>query len=599
MSKHSIILPPADKAPLHTGNILSWMWYFLLPYKWTVIGFSLYRALRYTYLSMLPLVAGYMIDGLESGAAQENLSHYLTILSVYMAFFIICLINIVFIPEAGAFEKAARGMTLFGIKHLHNLSLNWHEKEGSGGKLQRVMTGRKGLQEFSRHIRWDAFPLLGDVLAITVTVLITDLPLIYLPLFLGFVFSYIFCSWFFARGYFGLYDIFNKKFENLLSGVYEFVSSIRTVKAFHLSRYIDDKASNLEEIGQEAVMKAFSKNLMRWTICNVVASLWVFIFLAIGFYWVAKGEISIGAYSSTVFLALYLWSSCEVLGSILEKFYEYGNGIYRLVETLRVQPKTLDLEPLEPLPKNWKTISLSGASYLYDENESQGIKEISFTVQRGQKIAFVGNSGAGKSTLVKLLMKQMLLNQGDFKVDDTSINHISTPEWLSQIGFVPQDVELFNLSIRENILIDRDDIDRKIFDMILKQAALDEFVATLPDGLDTIIGERGIKLSGGQRQRLGIARALVRQAPIMIFDEATSSLDSISESKIQKAIENSFEDRTVFVIAHRLSTIRNVDKIIVLDQGRIIEEGTFDELTAKNGHFSTLWEIQSESRSSL
>lgn len=594
MRKHDIILPPESKAPLHTGNIFAWMWYFLTPYKKTVIGFGLYRALRYTALSLFPLVTGYIIDGLTTGEAQENIGSYMTVLSVYMVFFLLFMFNMVFVPEIAVFEKAARSMTLYGIKHLNALSLNWHEKQGSGGKLQRVMTGRKGFQEFTRHIRWDAFPLLGDFFAIMITIIITDLPWIYFLLFLGFVGSYLFCSWFFARGYFNLYNIFNKKFESLLSGVYEFVSSIRTVKSFHLSKYIDHKAKYLEVQGQEAAMDAFSLNLMRWTICNIVAGAWLFIFTALGFYWVVSGTITIGAYASTIFLSAYLWSSCEVIGAILEKFYEYGNGIHRLVETLRITPKNLDLEPFQKIPKNWKQIILKDISYVYDESEGQGIQNISLRVERGQKIAFVGNSGAGKSTLVKLLMKQMLQNKGDFKIDNISVSHVKTSEWLSYIGFVPQDVELFNLSVRDNILIDRDDISDDLLDKILKQSALDEFVYSLSNGLDTVIGERGIKLSGGQRQRLGIARALVREAPIMIFDEATSSLDSISESKIQKAIENSFEGRTVFVIAHRLSTIRNVDRIIVLDKGRIIEDGSFNDLLSKNGHFAKLWSIQTQ-----
>ena len=270
MSKHSIIMPPADKAPLHTGNIFSWMWYFLLPYKKLVIGFGLYRAARYTVISLFPLVTGYLIDGLSSGDAQANMTPYMTVFGGYVILFIIFMFNVIFIPEIAAFEKAARSLTLYGIKHLNKLSLNWHEKEGSGGKLQRVMTGRKGFQEFTRHIRWDAFPLVGDLIAVIITILITDIPLIYFPLFFGFIGSYLFCSWFFARGYFDLYNIFNKKFENLLSGVYEFVSAIRTVKAFHLSHYIDQKANKLEEIGQEAVMAAFSMNLVRWTVCNIV-----------------------------------------------------------------------------------------------------------------------------------------------------------------------------------------------------------------------------------------------------------------------------------------------------------------------------------------
>ncbi len=597
-NKHQILLPPEDKAPLHTGNIFAWMWYFLLPYKKLVIGFTTYRLVRYTIISLFPLVTGYLIDGLNSSAAQENYVPYATILGGYAILFTVFMFNIIFIPEVSAFEKASRGLTLYGIKHLNKLSLNWHEKEGSGGKLQRVMTGRKGFQEFTRYVRWDAFPLVGDIFAITITIMITDIPAFYLLIFAGFITSYLFCSWFFARGYFTLYDIFNKKFEGLLSGVYEFVSSIRTVKAFHLSNYIDDKAENLEEEGQKAVIDAYSMNLFRWTICNMVAGFWLFSIAGLGFYLVLNDTISIGSYSASILLSAYLWSSCEVLSSILEKFYEYGNGIYRLVETLRVTPKKLDLTPAQNLPKDWSEIKLKNIEFTYGDNDSQGVHNINLTVKRGEKIAFVGNSGAGKSTLVKLLMKQMLPNKGSFQIDDVSIPHVATEEWINQIGFVPQDVELFNLSIRDNILIDRDDIDEEFLTHILKQSALDEFIKSLPKGLDTVIGERGIKLSGGQRQRLGIARALIRSAPIMIFDEATSSLDSISEAKIQGAIENSFEGRTVFVIAHRLSTIRNVDRIIVLDEGRIIEEGPFDDLIKQKGHFAKLWAIQSERKTS-
>lgn len=326
----------------------------------------------------------------------------------------------------------------------------------------------------------------------------------------------------------------------------------------------------------------------------MVAGFWLFLIAGLGFYLVLNDTISIGSYSASILLSAYLWSSCEVLSAILEKFYEYGNGIYRLVETLRVTPKQLDLTPAQSMPEDWSEIKLRNIEFTYGENDSQGVHDINLTVKRGEKIAFVGNSGAGKSTLVKLLMKQMLPNAGTFQIDDISIPHVPTEEWINQIGFVPQDVELFNLSIRDNILIDRDDIDEEFLAHILKQSALNEFIQSLPKGLDTVIGERGIKLSGGQRQRLGIARALIRSAPIMIFDEATSSLDSISESKIQNAIENSFEGRTVFVIAHRLSTIRNVDRIIVLDEGRIIEEGPFDDLIKQKGHFAKLWAIQSE-----
>jgi len=594
MNKHEIILPPADKAPTHTQNILPWIWYFLSPYKVGIIGFYIFRVFRYTIQSLPPIVIGYVINGLETGVAHENPQHFWTILGVFGALYIISLYNIIHVPESAMYEKAVRGMTLYSIRHLNFLSLNWHEKEGSGGKLQRVMTGRRGFQDLMRHLRWDFMPLIGNIIAIIISYNVMDLPLFFLPLYLAFIASFLLSTWYFARNYFRLFDKFNEKFEKLLSGVYEFVSAIRTAKAFNLSNYIENKAKKLEEEGQESIMIAYRSNLIRWTICNMVACFWLFLFAGVGFYLVLNGKMGIGVYAASFFLAHRVWNSCEVIGSVLEKVYEYGNGIHRLVQTLTVVPKQLDLEPAQEMQKNWKTITLKNTSYAYDENETQGIHDISFEVQRGQKIAFVGNSGAGKSTLVKLLMKQMLPDKGEFLLDKTAISHIPTSQWLSQIGFVPQDVELFNLTIRDNILIDRDDISDKDLSNVLKQAALDEFIHDLPEGLNTVIGERGIKLSGGQRQRLGIARALVRQAPIIIFDEATSSLDSISESKIQQAIENSFEDRTVFVIAHRLSTIRNVDRIIVLDEGRIIEDGTFETLVEKDGHFAKLWSIQSK-----
>jgi ATP-binding cassette subfamily B protein len=597
--KHTIILPPPEKAPLKSGNIFKWMWYFLTPYRWQAIFFIIYRSVRYTWLSLLPLVVGYIIDALESGKAQANPEYYATFLIVFMIGYAVALYNLIFVPEAACVQKAIRGLTLYSINHINRLSLSWHENQGSGGKLQRVMTGRRGYEEILRHIRWDIFQLIGNIFAAFLSVMITDVPILYLWLYLGFIGSYLFASWYFARPYLKQYDQFNEKFENLLSGVYEFVSAIRTAKAFHIGGYINEKAGQLEKVGQQAIMRAFRTNLIRWTITNLIGGFWIFIFAWVGFKQVLSGDLSAGMYASTFFLATFIWSSCEVIGSILEKLYEYGNGMSRLITTLRVTPKNLDLTPPQSIPDNWKNITLDNVSYMYEGNKGQGVKNISFTVQRGEKIAFVGNSGAGKSTLVKLLMKQMLPDSGDFKVDGAPVSHIPTGEWLSQIGFVPQDVELFNLSIRENILIDRDAIDEDMLWHILEQAALADFIRDLPDGLETVIGERGIKLSGGQCQRLGIARALVRQAPILIFDEATSSLDSLSESKIQRAIENSFEDRTVFVIAHRLSTIRNVDKILVLDNGRIIEEGSFEKLIADNKHFAKLWAIQSQKSSEL
>lgn len=592
---HTIILPNAEKAPTHTGNIFSWIWYFLSPYKKTVIGFAIWRLVRGTILGSLPIAVGLIVDHLENGQAFDNPSLYLTMLMGFLVFYTLSMsTNFVFQSEAAACERASRALTLFSIRHLNSLSLNWHEAQGSGKKLQRVMTGRKGFQEFMRHVRWDFFHFFGQVVAVTISFIVLDIPWHFLLLFAGLTISYCGLSWYLALPFIKLYDRFHEKFEKLLSGVYEFVSAIRTVKSFHLNRHIHDKAVVLEEEGQRAIMRTFWKNFIRWSTINTVAGLWLMAFAWFGFKGVIDGTLTIGAFSAIFFLAYKLWVTLEVISEIQEKLYEYGNGIYRLVETLRIQPKKLDIEPVQGLPRNWANISMAGMHFTYGDDELQGVHGINLHVKRGEKIAFIGESGAGKSTLVKLLMKQMLATKGKITVDDINLNHIKSEQWLGDIGFVPQDVELFNLSIRDNILIDRTEIDDTLYQQAIEQAALKDFIESLPDKDETIIGERGIKLSGGQRQRLGIARALVRQAEIIIFDEATSSLDSLSEQKIQTAMENSFSGHTVFLVAHRLSTVQHVDKIIVLEKGRIVEEGSFEELIAAKGTFAHLWHIQSK-----
>ena len=596
-NKHKIQLPPPEKAPVHTANIAVWIWYFLSPYKAIILSFWALRAVRYMWLSLLPVMIGMLLDALESGAAQADPLFYGGFMAVFMVVYGIFLINLLFIPEVACYEKAARGLTLYSINHINSLSLSWHEAQGSGGKLQRIMTGRKGLQELCRHLRWDGFSLIGDMLAIGVSFFIVDLPLSYAPLYLLFVVTYLASSWYFARPFLVLYDRFNERFEKLLSGVYEFVSAIRTVKAFNLNRPILKKAALLEEEGQEAIIKAFSSNLLRWTVCNLVAAFWLFLFAGLGFYSVLKGEMTPGVYAAAFFLAYNIWSSCEVIASIWEKAYEYGNGVHRLTKMLCLTPKKLDIEPLSPLPERREEISFADVSFTYSGEDAggkgAGLYNIDFAIKRGEKIAIVGPSGAGKSTLVKLLMKQMLPGGGSIQVDGHDLAHIPTADWLNNIGFVPQDVELFNATIRENILLAHEDIDEARYRNVLEQAAIAEFIESLPAGDQTMVGERGIRLSGGQRQRIGIARALARGADLIIFDEATSSLDSLSESQIQDAIENSFTGHTLVIIAHRLSTIRHADRIIVLDQGRIAEQGTFAELIKQGGLFAQSWERQS------
>lgn len=591
-----IKIPDIKEMPVESDSLLRWLSFFIFPYKKVIWGFLWFRLARYTAFAMLPPVIGFTIDAFGKGTAQNNPWFYGILLFSYLFLYAILAVGTqVFYFEVNAYEKVSRGITLLSMNHIAGLPLEWHERQGSGGKMQRIMTARKAFFELARIVRWNFFPVIGGIASVILSAFLNDTPFWYIPLYLLFLTSYLCLSAYLGRPVSKLYDGFNESFERLLSRSYEFISSIRTVKAFGLQDYINDKAKTLEGHGQVAIEKVHWKNFVRWASINGLGCIWLFVFAGLGFVGCIQGWMTAGTFTATFFLAFNLLTALEVIAAMQEQIYEYCNGLRRLISTLKEKTPPLDITPIVPLSKDWKTIKFNKVSFRYTGAAKQGLHDISFTVQRGEKIAFVGHSGAGKSTMAKLLMKQMLCESGELTIDDVDLKHIAARDWLSHIGFVPQDVELFDMSIRENILIDREEVDEDLYNQVLKDAALDEFVLNLPEGDATMIGERGIKLSGGQRQRLGIARAMIRQSDILIFDEATSALDSISEQQIQLAMENSFKGRTVFLIAHRLSTLRHVDRVIVLHEGSMIEEGNFRELAEQDGYFSKLWSVQTAS----
>ena len=592
-----IRLPAPDKMPRGSHSILRWVLYFCAPYKTILSVFIGYRIFRYIFIGLLPLVFGVIIEGFETGRVQDNPSSYITLICAYfIVYFLVLVTNQIFSIEASVYERIIRSLTLKGVQHLNSLSLIWHEAEGSGGKIQRVMGARKALFQMTIIFKWILFPVIGNLAASFFIVFTMDAPLYFIPLYILFSVSFLTTSWIMGRKVPVLFKTYYQEVENLMSGVYEFVGSIRTVKALHLQSYIETRANELERKNLGVMDYTLWKIFTRWATMNFVSWSWMAIFAGLGFYLTYNGQISVGAYATIFFTAWNLLNALEHLGVTQDQLYDHTAAMRRFIDMMNVKPVNNDSKPAQAMPQNWGTISFNRVNFIYPNSDDQGVENISFTVKRGQKIAFVGESGAGKTTLAKLLMKQVLPDSGEIKVDDTNLNYIPSRDWLSQIGFVPQDVELFNLSVRDNILIDRQDIEDTIYQNALKQAALFDFIQSLPDKDETIIGERGIKLSGGQRQRLGIARALVRQAEIIVFDEATSALDSISEKKIQKAMDDSFSGHTVFVIAHRLSTVRQADQIIVLDEGKIIEHGDFESLRKKDGQFARLWSMQSSAR---
>ncbi len=323
-----------------------------------------------------------------------------------------------------------------------------------------------------------------------------------------------------------------------------------------------------------------------------IASIGVAIVMVVGNHLIITGEMSTGSLASFITSLLLLYKPIKTLGGTLTNMQTIFVSMNRVFELFDLQPKIIDKENAKELKKVENNITFENVCFEYEENKPV-LKNISFEVKKGEILALVGNSGGGKSTIVNLIPRFYDIKSGSIKIDGKDIRDYTLTSLRKHISEVFQDNFLFSGTIRDNILMGKKDATDEEIKKAVQAAHLDEFIETLENGIDTIIGERGATLSGGQRQRVAIARAMIKNAPILILDEATSALDNKSEAIVQKALENLIAGRTVFVIAHRLSTIRNADKIAVINEGQLVEMGSHHELMQiENGQYKYLYEMQ-------
>ena len=374
----------------------------------------------------------------------------------------------------------------------------------------------------------------------------------------------------------------------------EMLSSVRTLQAFtHEQRSSDRYGSAVETAFQAArkaiVARAALTGFALFVIgSSIVAVLWI------GASDVFAGRITGGELSQFLLYSILAAGSLAALSEVWGEISQAAGAAERLSELLEIQPDIA--APLNPvkLPDTPKgAIVFDNVSFAYQNSKDMPVvEELSLSVAPAETVAVVGPSGAGKSTLFSLLMRYYDPVSGNISLNGIDLTSLDPEELRQNIALVPQDTSIFGTSIAENIAYGRPDASREDVIAAAKSALAAPFIEAMPDGYDTLVGERGITLSGGQRQRIAIARAVLKHAPVLLLDEATSALDAESENLVQKALDGLMQDRTTLVIAHRLATILKADRIVVMDSGRVVETGTHDELSAAGGLYAKLAKLQ-------
>lgn len=370
----------------------------------------------------------------------------------------------------------------------------------------------------------------------------------------------------------------------------ETISGTRIVKAFGMEDYENKRFSRENEQLLKLTLKSVSINALSSPVMELLGGIGMAAIIFYGGYQVINGQSTPGNLISFLLALMMLYAPIKNLTKVNNTIQQGIAGAQRVFSIIDLIPDIKNSEKAVDLPKISQDITIENVTFCYEE--APVLKNINLNIKVGEVIAFVGMSGGGKTTLVNLIPRFYDVTEGNILVDGRDIRDVTIESLRKQIGIVTQQTILFNDTVRNNIAYGN--IEKTDNDIIqaAKAAKAHDFIVNLPKGYDTIIGEQGTKLSGGEKQRLSIARALLKDAPILILDEATSSLDTEAEIEVQEALEHLMEGRTTLMIAHRLSTIRNADRIIVLVGGKIVEEGTHDALLEKKGEYYKLHHMQ-------
>lgn len=477
-----------------------------------------------------------------------------------------------------------------GFEKLLEFSLSWHDKENSGNKTQRIQTGSKAIGNLVRMMANGIIPVFATFTGIiAIFIYLNVYYLLFVAAYLGLFF---FIEYIFNRK---MYHINNKRNIALekANGTYiESTSNILSLKSLGAKKSMSNNVKNNEDVTKDFNLKLRNLGIKKWQWFQLLNGISIGVFLLIIGNDLINGSITVGFIF--VYISYYqkVRSAAVDVTRISSSLVEYESALKRTVDIF--DTKEEKWFGSKKFPKKWSKFSFKDVSFEYKGSGKKkfSVKDMNFDINNKEKIGVVGHSGSGKSTLAKLMLGLYKIKKGSIKVGERDFYSMSHEKITDNITIVLQESELFNMSFKDNITMLKT-FDRKLFDLVVDIAQLKSVLKKLPEGIETSIGEKGYKLSGGERQRLGIARAIYKDSDILVLDEATSALDSKLEAVIQRKIETKLKHKTLIIIAHRLSTLKNVDRIIVFDKGKIVEQGKFKELLKDDkSKFYKIWNSQ-------
>ncbi|MCE7783175.1 ABC transporter ATP-binding protein [Staphylococcus xylosus] len=569
---------------------------FVKPYKWRIIATILVGILKFGIPMLIPLLIKYVIDDIinnNSISVEEKFTRLAIALGIAVFIFVIVRPPIEFLRQYLA--QWTSNKILYDIRrrlynHLQALSARFYANNQAGQVISRVINDVEQTKDFIltglMNIWLDCITI---VIALSIMFFLdAKLTLAALVIFPVYILTVYF--------FFGRLRSLTRKRSQALAEVqgflHERVQGMSVIKSFAIE---DNEAQNFDKHNRNFLQRAFNHtrwNAYSFSAINTVTDIGPLIVIGSGAFLAINGSITVGTLAAFVG---YLEQLFGPLRRLVSSFTTLTQSFASMDRVFQLMDEGYDIKNKKgalPIEINKGRIELNDVSFKYNSEESTILNNINLEINQGDTVAFVGMSGGGKSTLINLIPRFYDVTDGEIKIDGTNIKSYLTGSLRNQIGLVQQDNILFSDTIKENILLGRPDATDEEVIKAAKMANAHDFIMELSEGYDTEVGERGVKLSGGQKQRVSIARIFLNNPPIIILDEATSALDLESESIIQDALNILSENRTTLIVAHRLSTITHADKIVVIENGEIVETGTHEALLAKKGAYEHLYSIQ-------